>query len=76
MNQDQNRSGEDGGVDPPRSAQGRVDTNREQIKEFLQVLSAQAERALRGLEYPGFLQISRLHPTDKKLVPTLYKSTT
>ena len=48
MNQDQSHGAEDGGVDPPRSAQWRVGTNREQIKEFLQVLSAQAKRALRG----------------------------
>ena len=52
------------------------DTNREQIKEFLQVLSAQAKRALRGLENPGFSQISRLYPTDKSLYRLGTSSTT
>jgi hypothetical protein len=43
------------------------------VRDFLQRISEQAQRALRGVKSPGLLQISRLHPADNKLVPTRYK---
>jgi hypothetical protein len=43
------------------------------IEQFLQAVSAQASRATQHLPKPGFLQISRLHPTEGKLVPARYQ---
>jgi hypothetical protein len=50
-------------------------TQRPVVHEFLRRFSEQAQRALRGVNNPGVLQISRLHPTDSKLVPSRYRIT-
>jgi hypothetical protein len=42
--------------------------NRETVREFITTIAAQAKVALAGVENPGFLQISRVHPTTDKLV--------
>ena len=43
------------------------------VREFLTILVSQAKAALAGVEKPGYLQMSRLHPTDESLVPTRYR---
>ena len=42
------------------------------VREFMHIISAQANAALAGIERPGFLQISRLHPSSEQLVPSRY----
>jgi hypothetical protein len=42
------------------------------VREFLQIISAQAKAATGSLERPGLLQMSRLHPTSEQLVPSRY----
>jgi predicted P-loop ATPase len=39
------------------------------VREFLQAIHNQAARAFVGVAQPGYLQLSRLHPTGKTLVP-------
>lgn len=43
------------------------------VREFVHVIAAQAKAALDGAEAPGFLQLTRLHPADEKLVPSRYQ---
>jgi hypothetical protein len=50
-----------------------VGINQMHVEQFLQAVSAQAARATQHLHTPGFLQISRLHPTEEKLVPARYQ---
>jgi RecA-family ATPase len=45
-----------------------------EVRRFIETIAAQASRALNG-SAQGFLQLSRLHPVDEKLVPTKYKPT-
>jgi RecA-family ATPase len=42
------------------------------VREFLQIISDQAKAATAGLERPGLLQMSRLHPTSEQLVPSRF----
>ena len=42
------------------------------VREFMHIIVAQAKAALNGIEKPGLLQMSRLHPIDEKLVPNRY----
>ena len=42
------------------------------VREFMHIITAQAKAALAGIEKPGFLQISRLHPSSEQLVPSRY----
>ena len=48
-----------------------VSTN--DVREFLTILVSQAKAALTDVEKPGYLQMSRLHPVDERLVPTRYR---
>jgi RecA-family ATPase len=47
-------------------------TATEDVRTFLNIIAAQAQHALRDIADPGFLQMSRLHPTSKQFVPTRY----
>jgi hypothetical protein len=47
--------------------------SRETVREFIFNIAAQAKAALNGMEKPGYLQMSRLHPTSEKLVPSRYR---
>src|SRR5262245_34305298 len=40
------------------------------VREFLHIVVAQAKAALTGMERPGLLQLSRLHPTSETLFPS------
>src|SRR6266436_8239382 len=42
------------------------------VREFLHIVTAQAKAALAGIDQPGFLQISRLHPSSELLVPSRF----
>jgi predicted transcriptional regulator len=42
------------------------------VREFLQIINDQAKAATAGLERPGLLQMSRLHPASETLVPSRY----
>jgi hypothetical protein len=44
--------------------------NLDDVREFLTALAAQAEAALGAFTIPGVMQLSRLHPSSEKLVPT------
>lgn len=46
--------------------------DRETVRAFVTTVVAQAKAALNGKEIPGFLQMSRVHPTSEDLVPTRY----
>src|SRR5262249_55749434 len=39
------------------------------VREFLRVIHEQAARAFAGVAQPAYLQLSRLHPASKTLVP-------
>ena len=47
--------------------------NRETVREFITATAAHAKTALTGMAKPGYLQMSQLHPTSEKLVPTRYR---
>jgi hypothetical protein len=42
------------------------------VREFLSIISEQAQRALKDVADPGLLQVSRLHSTSEDLVPSRY----
>jgi RepB DNA-primase from phage plasmid len=42
------------------------------VRKFLEIINAQAKRAIGDAEKPGVLQISRLHPNDDILVPSRF----
>jgi hypothetical protein len=42
------------------------------VREFLITVAAQARAALAGIDKPGLLQLSRLHPTSENLVPSRF----
>src|SRR5262245_37262772 len=42
------------------------------VRECIQAIVAQAKAALAGNTTPGLLQLSRLHPTSKTIVPSRY----
>lgn len=46
--------------------------NTEAVREFLTVVSAHAKAALNGSDKPGVLQLTRLHPADRALVPSRF----
>jgi hypothetical protein len=43
-----------------------------EVRKFLAIISAQAERAIGDVDRPGFLQLSRVHPTATGLVPSRF----
>jgi hypothetical protein len=53
--------------------EGTASIHTSTVREFLQIISDQAKAATAGLERPGLLQLSRLHPTDEKLVPSRFE---
>lgn len=75
MSEYQRGAGREGAGEPSNSSQADVCTNPEHIKSFLQILLAHAARALQKSDEPGFIQVSRLHPTEERLTPTRYKIT-
>lgn len=42
------------------------------VREFMHIITAQARAATAGIERPGVLQMSRLHPTSENLVPSRF----
>jgi AAA domain/IclR helix-turn-helix domain len=42
------------------------------VREFMYIIAAQAKAALVGIERPGLIQISRLHPSSEQLVPSRF----
>jgi hypothetical protein len=42
------------------------------VRDFLRLISEQAERALKDLKTPGVLQLSRIHPDGDKLLVKRY----
>jgi Virulence-associated protein E/RepB DNA-primase from phage plasmid len=42
------------------------------VREFLTAITTQAKAALDGIKQPGYLQMSRLHPTSEDIVPCRY----
>jgi len=51
---------------------GTAATQSTTVREFLQIISDQARAATEGLNPPGVLQMSRLHPMSENLVPTRF----
>src|SRR5262249_2160172 len=47
--------------------------SRETVRDFMLTIAAQAKAALAGVKNPGYLQMSRLHRTSEKLVPSRYR---
>jgi hypothetical protein len=43
------------------------------VRKFVSLIHEHAARALSGVALPGLLQLTRLHPLDKKLVPTRFQ---
>src|SRR5207253_7082096 len=52
--------------------EGTATVHASTVREFLQIISDQAKAATAGLERPGLLQMSRLHPSSETLVPSRY----
>jgi hypothetical protein len=52
--------------------QAALKTATDDVRTFLNIIAAQVQQALRDIADPGFLQMSRLHPASKQLVPTRY----
>src|SRR5262249_11712863 len=52
--------------------EGTATVHASTVREFLHIIVAQAKAALAGIEKPGLLQLSRLHPTSETLVPSLF----
>jgi hypothetical protein len=50
-----------------------VDVDEATVRKFLALIHEQARQALDGVEHPGFLQLTRLHPLDNKAVPTRFR---
>jgi len=55
-----------------RLTEDALKTSANNVRTFLNIIAEQAQHAMRGIADPGFLQMSRLHPTSKQLVPTRY----
>jgi hypothetical protein len=53
--------------------QGTAGVATSTVREFLHIISAQAKAALAGIENPGVLQLSRLHPASEDLVPSRFQ---
>ena len=43
------------------------------VRQFLEIINAQAKRAISDAGQPGVLQMSRLHPSKETLVPSRFK---
>jgi hypothetical protein len=43
------------------------------VRTFLEIISAQAQRAFSGVPDPGYLQLLRIHPLDGKAVTTRFQ---
>jgi AAA domain/IclR helix-turn-helix domain len=52
--------------------EGTAAVHASTVREFLYIIVAQAKAALAGIDRPGFLQLSRLHPTSETLVPSRF----
>src|SRR5262245_65407889 len=52
--------------------EGTATVHASTVREFLHIIVAQARAALAGIEKPGLLQLSRLHPTSETLVPSRF----
>jgi DNA-binding transcriptional ArsR family regulator len=52
--------------------EGTVTVQASTVREFLHIITAQAKAALAGIERPGLLQMSRLHPGSELLVPSRF----
>jgi hypothetical protein len=52
--------------------EGTATIHASTVREFLQIISDQAKAATANLDRPGVLQISRLHPSAKELVPSRF----
>jgi predicted transcriptional regulator len=52
--------------------EGTASIHTSTVREFLQIISDQAKAATAGLERPGVLQMSRLHPASEQLVPSRF----
>jgi hypothetical protein len=50
-----------------------TDVDEATVRKFVALIHEHAARALNGVANPGFLQLSRLHPLDNKLVTTRYQ---
>ena len=53
--------------------EGTAAVHTSTVREFLQIISDQAKAATAGLERPGVLQMSRLHPASEQLVPSRFE---
>jgi len=56
------------GTDPPP-----IEVDEATVHKFVSLIHEQAARALNGVERPGYLQLTRLHPMDEKPVPTRFQ---
>src|SRR5262245_18403789 len=52
--------------------EGTATVHASTVREFLKSIVAHARAALAGIEKPGLLQLSRLHPTSETLVPSRF----
>jgi hypothetical protein len=52
--------------------EGTATVQTSTVREFMHIIAAQAKTATAGLERPGLLQMSRLHPESEQLVPSRY----
>jgi hypothetical protein len=59
-------------IHPEEPLQVVVNTDGDGVTHFAEIISHQAKRSLQNVDNPGVLQLSRLHPSDGKLVPTRY----
>src|SRR5262245_6876652 len=55
-----------------RMKEGTATVHGSIVREFVHIITAQAKAALAGIERPGLLQISRLHPSSESLVPSRF----
>ncbi|MBR0797964.1 DUF927 domain-containing protein [Bradyrhizobium jicamae] len=57
----------------PATDTSSVDVDEATVIQFVTSLHQQAQQALSGIERPGFLQMMRLHPLDKRPVFTRFR---
>jgi AAA domain/RepB DNA-primase from phage plasmid/IclR helix-turn-helix domain len=48
-------------------------TNSSDVREFMHTITAQAKAALAGVDNPGLLQLSRLHPSSENIVSSRFQ---
>jgi hypothetical protein len=51
---------------------GNATVNTVTVREFLYTIATQATAALAGIDKPGLLQLSRLHPSSETIVPSRF----